>query len=81
MQIGNRMEFLEKNIMDLVIDEKFQDWVRKSLPLREFCPYSELEIMEEAAAMVHLLERQKVTFSQQAIDRKYNLVLSKILFK
>ena len=75
------MDCTNNKVFDLIINCEFQQWVRNNFPLREFCSELELEIMEEAAAIIRLLESQKRTFSQQAIDRSYNTVLNKILLR
>ena len=73
------MDCTSKKVFDLVINQEFQQWVRNNFPLREFCLESELEIMEEAAVMIRLLDNKKKAFSQQAINRNYNVILNKIL--
>jgi hypothetical protein len=75
------MDCASNKVFDLVINCEFQQWVRNNFPLREFCSKSELEIMEEAATIIRLLENQKRTFSQQTIDRNYKIVLNKILLR
>jgi hypothetical protein len=74
------MDCTSNKIFDLAFNTDFQQWVRNNLPLSEFYPNSEREIMEEAAAAVRSLDNQKFTFSEQAIERNYNTVLNKILF-
>lgn len=74
------MDCTSNKIFDFVFNPAFQQWVRNNLPLCEFCPNSELEIIEAAAAAVRSLDNQKITFSQQTIERNYNTLLNKILF-
>jgi hypothetical protein len=76
-----KMDCTSNKIFDFVFNTDFQQWVRDDLPLGEFCPNSELEIMEEAAAAVRSLDNQKSTFFEQAIERNYNNVLNKIFFE
>jgi hypothetical protein len=75
-----KMDCASNKIFDFVFNPAFQQWVRNDLPLSEFCPISELEIMEEAAVAIRSLDHQKITFSDQAIERNYNIILNNILF-
>lgn len=74
------MDCTSNKIFDFVFNCDFQHWVRKGLPLQDFCPNSELEIIEIAAAAVRSLDEQKIEFSEQAIERNYNNLLNKIFF-
>lgn len=74
------MNFSSNKVFELVFDKQFQNWVRKKLPLQEFCTHLDANTITEAALTIQLLDGYKINISESTINRNYQSVLDKILF-
>lgn len=78
---SNKNDEMDKDeVLKLVCDSTFRTLVREDKSIQRYFEENNKQTIEKAKRLVRFLDKQQTTFSQKAVQQKYNAVLHKILF-